>query len=1179
MVAQTGHEVLITHRVGLFGLAMRLFLSVCFAFFLSSSLLAQTAAKIVATQEDGFGRIVFSFENLPEYKIRVTTGVLVVAFDEQVEVDPSKVTINLSRYIGAARVDPDRRAVRFALAQSLSVNTMEAGDQLFVDLLPAGWQGMAPGLPEEVVAELARRAEKAEAKARREALEAAARENAAIVGVQAGQYQTFSRISFNWNQPFEASLARDGDKILITFNKLATIDLDNLRASKPRFLTKISSSLTDRGLVLELAIQSGAAVRAFTDGRSYVVDLSADGGGFSGRDNSGDPGNGASEIRLNGRDTGESRQPAWRRQSQSTITANFVPLDASQRVPDDYGDWVNARVELPISDPTSPSNAREQNSTNNVRASEPPEVTEQDVGVSAENASLVPVTFKRNARSVTIVFNFPNPVRAAVFQRGKMIWSVFDSDIPIDLGSIQKDLADRVESVRITRSGEMQYVRIKLKGVALTSVAGRNRLWTITIGDMVAEATKPLTLRRSLGDDGLPRVVVEMADAGPVHWLEDTEIGDRLAVVTAFGPARGMIKQQNFVEFTLYPSAHGLALSAGADDLRVLSQVDQVVIGRRQGLWLSAADGLVEGSTRDVSGAMRPAYIDYNLYREGGDGGYLPNRRKYERAVLEAEDEDRNEARLDLVRFYISHFLASEASAVLNLLDQESPSMAKLPTFNALAGIVQTLLSRPVEAKRYFSSPGLAQGREIKLWRGLAEAMQGNWPVAKEYIGKGEDLLWEYPDELRARFFATAARSALELNDFETANHHLAVLEDIDGGKKVAAETHLLRGRYLVGIGRSAAGLALYDAAIDSAIRPIEAEARYLKLVLLQESGTIDQEDLTAQMENLSMSWRGGTFELETLRRLSDLYTEQNRFRDLFEVMKTVSKISNDSEITREIQDKIAVAFRELFLGDQADMLSPVEALSLFYDHRVLTPVGRQGDEMVRRLAERLIDVDLLDQAAELLTHQVDNRLSGAARAQVAAQLALVHVMNRNPVEAIKVLNRTQFIGIPHKIKRQRNILMARALSDAGRMELALDILDTMIGENVEALKADILWQARAWQGAAEQYELVLGDSWKSDEPMTKEQRNNALRSAISYSLANDQLGLDRLRSKFFQKISQTPDAGAFQVVTDRVADQGLEFRELARELAAVDTLETFLREFREQQSELFGRGSSEPQG
>ena len=93
--------------------------------------------------------------------------------------------------------------------------------------------------------------------------------------------------------------------------------------------------------------------------------------------------------------------------------------------------------------------------------------------------------------------------------------------------------------------------------------------------------------------------------------------------------------------------------------------------------------------------------------------------------------------------------------------------------------------------------------------------------------------------------------------------------------------------------------------------------------------------------------------------------------------MRTALLAYPDSEYTRQIQDEARITFDSLFLGGKADALPPIEALGLFYDYRDLTPIGWRGDEMIRRLADRLVAVDLLDQAAELLQHQVDNRLQG----------------------------------------------------------------------------------------------------------------------------------------------------------------------------------------------------------
>ena len=58
--------------------------------------------------------------------------------------------------------------MRIALTQKVKVNSMAAGERLFVDLLPEGWSGVPPGLPQEVVEELAERAQRGRAQLKRQ---------------------------------------------------------------------------------------------------------------------------------------------------------------------------------------------------------------------------------------------------------------------------------------------------------------------------------------------------------------------------------------------------------------------------------------------------------------------------------------------------------------------------------------------------------------------------------------------------------------------------------------------------------------------------------------------------------------------------------------------------------------------------------------------------------------------------------------------------------------------------------------------------------------------------------------------------------------------------------------------------------------------------------------------------
>ncbi len=64
-----------------------------------------------------------------------------------------------------------------------------------------------------------------------------------------------------------------------------------------------------------------------------------------------------------------------------------------------------------------------------------------------------------------------------------------------------------------------------------------------------------------------------------------------------------------------------------------------------------------------------------------------------------------------------------------------------------------------------------------------------------------------------------------------------------------------------------------------------------------------------------------------------------------------------------------------------------IDALALSFDFRELTPIGSRGDEMIRRLADGPVSVDLLDQAADLPRYQLDHRLRARRAPQVATRI------------------------------------------------------------------------------------------------------------------------------------------------------------------------------------------------
>jgi hypothetical protein len=243
--------------------------------------------------------------------------------------------------------------------------------------------------------------------------------------------------------------------------------------------------------------------------------------------------------------------------------------------------------------------------------------------------------------------------------------------------------------------------------------------------------------------------------------------------------------------------------------------------------------------------------------------------------------------------------------------------------------------------------------------------------------------------------------------------------------------------------------------------------------------------------------------------------------------------------------------------------MKPIDALGMFYEFRELTPIGRRGDEMIRRLAERLVAVDLLDQAAELLQYQVDKRLEGAARAQVAARLAMVYLTNRKPDRAIQALRTTRIADLSGELRQQRLLLEGRAQSDVGRHDLGLDIISNITGREAIRLRSDIYWASRQWREASEQIELYYGDRWRDFKPLSVTEKGDVIRAVVGYALAEDSIGLARFREKYAPLMSGDTDRMAFDLASKPAAASSAEFAAIAKMAAGVDTLDGFIREMK----------------
>jgi tetratricopeptide (TPR) repeat protein len=1118
----------------------------------------------------GYARLVFKLAEFVDTEVIAAGSIVVVRFKRPVDIPVDQLTDAMPDYVGSVRRDPDGSAIRLSLTRRVTINTMTAGERVFVDLLPDTWSGHPPGLPPEVIRELSERARAAERALRQQRATAEAQQRTPV-RVRASVQPTFVRFVFETPDGVGVSSVLNDQKLTLLFNAVLSFDLADAKVAAPSNIASISQKIEGESSAVEVALIGDVDVRSFRDEKNYIIDVAFQQGEKPSAfqqaekhsalasptpDASHAP---ASAVPAPAAPASASPPPAAPLSGAPAATApgaSEKPADAppaSQQsgaiaspVSESFAQQAKIEVKpveaqtLEMSIPVPPSNE-----TPPAAAQAPPNITlaapePPPQAKAADNAASV--SARRDSDGLRLMFSFAAATPAALFRRADTVWLVFDSQKPLDIEPIRSQGGSIISEVSLLPLEKGQAIRIRLSRPQMPSLAGEDQAagvnWTVTFSDTMQTPTQPLAAIRNITDPALANVIVPLSRPGLLHRLVDPDAGDALMVVTALPPVRGFIKRQDFVEMSLLESIHGVAVRPNSDDVTANIAPDKIILGKPGGLTLSSAD---IGAER-APAAVRPIF-DVVEWRKNQAENFVARQDALVAAAAAAEPDQRTPARVDLARFYMSRGLYPEAMGVLDLALADAKPGLEDPVALTVHSVASSLMGRPEQGLKDLVNPAIGTNYDAQLWKALAYARQGKWAEAREKFKNAEFAVTSLPIELQRILISEAMRCSLEVRDYSGAAKRSDDLDVVGLPSELKGAISVLRGRLAEALGHDRDALGQYRIAIGSADRAAAAEAKLLEIVLRQKRDEISQTEVLRELETLSVMWRGDAVEVRALQIMARIYPETGRYGESFAAARTATRLQPNSEPTRQAQDAAAALFAQLFLSPKGDDLPPVDALGMFYEYRELTPIGRRGDEMIRRLADRLVAVDLLDQASELLQYQVDKRLEGAARAQVAARLAMVYLTSRKPDRAISALRTTRI--------------------DVGRHDLALDIISNINGREAIRLRSDIYWASRRWREASEQIELYYADRWRDFKPLNPLEKGDVIRAVVGYALAEDAIGLARFREKYAPLMTAEPDRAAFETASKPATANSTGFADIARMAASVDTLDGFLREMR----------------
>ena len=539
------------------------------------------------------------------------------------------------------------------------------------------------------------------------------------------------------------------------------------------------------------------------------------------------------------------------------------------------------------------------------------------------------------------------------------------------------------------------------------------------------------------------------------------------------------------VDAGLLASTQGLALTPTVDDLQVTSDGDVVRIGRPRGLALSSAHAAVHEAAAALGmpqAAPMPALVDFDGWSRTGGVSFLA---RYDQLQSVAADEEGKGkaggvgARLALARFLVGSELSYESLGVLDMVGKADPSIMGDAEFRGLRGAARTMAGRYKDAQADFSSPILAEDPASALWRGYIAEKLGDHAGARQQFAAGRRAMPLFNEKWRARFAETDAEAALGVNDLPTARNEVVLASGLKIDPIDAARLKLVQARLMEAQGQLDSALALYDQVANDPYGALSTPAALHAVQIRLAQGKLKPADAEATLDSLRFRWRGDATELDIVRALGKIYLAQGRYREALETLRSANGRLPELPAAVAISSDLSNTFKALFLNGGADGMQPIEALGLFYDFKDLTPIGADGDQMVRKLTHRLVDVDLLDQAAELLKYQVDNRLDGVPKAEVSTDLAMIDLMDKKPEDALSALNNSRTTLLPTALNARRRLIEARAQVALGRYDAGLELLQGDKTPEAADIRAEVAWRQKSWPMAASLFEARLGDRWK----------------------------------------------------------------------------------------------------
>ncbi len=1123
--------------------------------------LAVTNVKVRAGVHKDYARLVFDWPIPITYTTDLGTDHLRIRFSKPFAANYTAVLRHLDKYIASIVASKDGHAVDMKLLQPVRVRDHRVDGVLVFDLL-VDQTAKAPKNTDKkasvkkpsskkTTAKVAANVTRAEERARIAAVQAAIGTSERVL-VRAGEHGKLSRLVFDWRRNVAYSVVLGEGGLSVAFARPALFDLTELQKDPPPFILGADAAVDKNGARVTVRTKVGVRFRHFRAGTKVVLDIYA---AKKAKNTA------HTKTAKNAKNPKSTEVAAAAKDAPLGVgPAKLVPNMSMLRAAQEHGieEYLKLAAKAATGGPKSLLGGAKKGQQEEPGESQP--VVDADAG----KLHNVRIELAEKGDELRLLFAWEKPVPAVVFERSGYVWVVFGRRSEIDSQRLIGN--DWISGASQIRNNEATVLRLKVRAGLFPVMQRLGNFWHMTLSPLRGGPKTLLSPTPQPFHKNGPRVFIPALDSARQVRLYDPEVGDEIFAVPMLDSGAGMPIRHNYVEFQLLATAQGLVIKSAIDDLIIRAARHGVIATTRTGLVISALDANLVRSANTYSASMKGPLMQLYDWR-GGREVDPKVFNDYYKALLfrlaSAPKAGRNKVRWELAKFHLGHGLFAKAGGILQLMEESDARASVDPSFRAARGLTRLLLNRLPEAEKDLGNIDLKLYPDVALWHGSALSRLGKYDEANRRFVQGIRALPSLPEEFRSRLFEDWAVAAAAIDDKASLHSAAQKWRKMESGDRVTTVLEFLAGNAALRDKEYEKAEKHLKTAIEAGYRPFAARARLALIDAEREQEKISQDEAIGRYESLRFAWRGDSVELDLIDRTVGLEMNKQDYAGAMRHLRAAVSNFPKTKTTLNMAERMKEIFIDLFLNGKVDDLPPISALALYFEFKELTPLGKQGDAMIQRLADRLADVDLLDRAARLLEHQVRYRLRGAEKIKVQTRLAVIYLLDAMPEKALKILEDGKTKSLDGALLAQRRYLQARALSELDKIDEALALLAADDTAPAKLLRADIYWRGQRWASAAETTENLLGQRWRAEDGLNTTEQSQVVQLAVSYYMAGDAKSLKGLNRRYGDKMAKGPHAETFRVLTDKVDQSQTKFRDLAGEIARVADLEAFMASYR----------------